>query len=285
MDYEEVVERLVKKASHVEVDTLDIMKTETKSLLNFDFAPMKDPSLFCHMLKQSDGPEKKLMEFKKGTTTLGFVFKHGILIAVDSRASMGSFVSDETVRKVIEINPFLLGTMAGGAADCQFWERYLGMMCRLYELRNHQRVSVAAASKMLSNICFQYRGYGLSMGVMIAGCDLDGKASLYMLDNDGTRIKGNLFSVGSGSTFAYGVLDTHYKYDLTVDEAVELGKRAIYHATHRDAGSGGFVRVYHVHTGGWTKVIEGMDVNKLHYEFAAQKGLAGDQDETKGQLC
>jgi hypothetical protein len=27
---------------------------------------------------------------------------------------------------VIEINPFLLGTMAGGAADCQFWQRNLG---------------------------------------------------------------------------------------------------------------------------------------------------------------
>jgi 20S proteasome subunit beta 5 len=31
---------------------------------------------------------------------------------------------------VIEINPFLLGTMAGGAADCMYWERYLGMRCR-----------------------------------------------------------------------------------------------------------------------------------------------------------
>ena len=26
--------------------------------------------------------------------------------------------------------------------------------------------------------------------------------------------------VGSGSTFAYGVLDTGYQYDLTVDEAI-----------------------------------------------------------------
>lgn len=32
-----------------------------------------------------------------------------------------------TVKKVIEINKFLLGTMAGGAADCAFWERNLGM--------------------------------------------------------------------------------------------------------------------------------------------------------------
>lgn len=50
-----------------------------------------------------------------------------------------------------------------------------------------------------------------------------------------------MFSVGSGSTYAYGVLDTGYRYDLSVEEARELGKRAIYHATHRDAYSGGSV--------------------------------------------
>ena len=32
---------------------------------------------------------------------------------------------------------------------------------------------------------------------------------------------------------------SYYRYDLTVEEAIELGKRAILHATHRDAYSGG----------------------------------------------
>lgn len=50
-----------------------------------------------------------------------------------------------------------------------------------------------------------------------------------------------MFSVGSGSTYAYGVLDSGYKYDLTPEEAYDLGTRAIYHATHRDAYSGGVV--------------------------------------------
>lgn len=34
--------------------------------------------------------------------------------------------ASQTVKKVIEINKYLLGTMAGGAADCQFWQRNLG---------------------------------------------------------------------------------------------------------------------------------------------------------------
>lgn len=42
--------------------------------------------------------------------------------------------ASQTVKKVIEINPYLLGTMAGGAADCSFWERVLAEQCR-YELK------------------------------------------------------------------------------------------------------------------------------------------------------
>jgi 20S proteasome subunit beta 5 len=116
---------------------------------------------------------------------------------VDSRATAGSYIgkvlmaaeifililhtASGTVKKVIEINPYLLGTMAGGAgvsscdlqvapgrltlcpADCQYWETYLGIQCRLHELRNRERISVAAASKYLSNLVYSYKGMGLSM--------------------------------------------------------------------------------------------------------------------------
>lgn len=64
---------------------------------------------------------------------------------------------------------------------------------------------------------------------------------LYYVDSDGTRLTNYMFSVGSGSTYAYGVLDSGYLWDLSVDEAIKLGRRAIYHATHRDAYSGGVV--------------------------------------------
>lgn len=48
-------------------------------------------------------------------------------------------------------------------ADCQYWETYLGIQVRLHELRNRERMSVAAASKYLSNLVYSYKGMGLSM--------------------------------------------------------------------------------------------------------------------------
>jgi 20S proteasome subunit beta 5 len=237
--------------------------------------PSSDKAPLYRSLSAYSNPLAPGMKYAHGTTTLGFVFNGGVLIAVDSRASMGSYIGSGTVKKVIEINDRLLGTMAGGAADCSYWERNLARQCRLHHLRNGERISVAAASKLLANKFYSYRGRGLSCGTMIAGWDVKGP-HLYYIDDDGTRLKGDRFSVGSGSTYAYGVLDTYYKKDLTRDEAVELGKRAIYHATHRDAYSGGTINVYLIEEGGWTKMFSD-DMNNLHYgQYAAerkQKGL------------
>uniref|UniRef100_A0A8D1E4Q2 Proteasome subunit beta n=1 Tax=Sus scrofa TaxID=9823 RepID=A0A8D1E4Q2_PIG len=187
-----------------------------------------------------DGERNVQIEMAHGTTTLAFKFQHGVIVAVDSRASAGSYIATLRVNKVIEINPYLLGTMSGCAADCQYWERLLAKECRLYYLRNGDRISVSAASKLLSNMMYQYRGMGLSMGSMICGWDKKGPG-LYYVDENGTRLSGNMFSTGSGNTYAYGVMDSGHRYDLSIEEAYDLGRRAIVHATHRDSYSGGVV--------------------------------------------
>lgn len=94
--------------------------------------------------------------------------------------------------------------------------------------------------------------------------------SIYYVDSDGTRLKGDLFCVGSGQTFAYGVLDSNYKWDLTVEEALYLGKRSILAAAHRDAYSGGSINLYHVTENGW--IYHGNhDVDKIFWEIKEQE--------------
>ena len=254
-------------------DSDEINETPSLSMdFTFPMAPVENPLNFLKNIKSLKGPERKIAEFKKGTTTLGFVFQGGVIIAVDSRASMGQFDSSEVVRKVIEINSRLLGTMAGGAADCLYWEENLARLVKLYELNYNEQLSVAAASKLFSNILYQYRGHGLSVGTMIAGTD-DKGVHLFYCDNDGNRLEGERFAVGSGGTYAYGILDSYYRHDLTLAEAVELGKRAISEATYLDSGSGGVVRVYHVHEKGWTKIVEAEDNSELIWKDRAEKNV------------
>ncbi|KAJ1954731.1 Proteasome subunit beta type-5 [Linderina pennispora] len=244
--------------------------------LQFELAGVDNPAAFTQKFTDVKSENDARIKIAHGTTTLAFKFKEGVMIATDSRATAGNVIASQSVKKVIEINPYLLGTMAGGAADCSFWERVLGMECRLYELRNKKRISVAAASKLLANLVYRYKGMGLSMGTMVAGWDEKGPG-LYYVDSEGQRVANDLFSVGSGSTFAYGVLDSKYRYDMSVDEAKDLARRAIYHATHRDAFSGGVVRMYWVNENGWISYpLE--DVGELYYQFHPEIQLTNAAD-------
>jgi len=234
----------------------------------FALPPGRPGEFLREVFMKEGGPEP--IKMLHGTTTLSFKFQGGIVVAVDSRSTMGSYIASQSVHKVLRINPYMLGTMAGGAADCSFWERELGRRTRLFELRNKERMSVSAASKVLANIMFFYRGRDLSIGSMICGYDKSGP-NIYYVDSDGTRLKGNKFCVGSGGTYAYGVLDEGYKWDLSVEEAFELGRRAIYHATHRDAYSGGTINVYHITEEGW-KYISATDSDELYWTKYGSKG-------------
>ncbi|KAJ3349311.1 Proteasome subunit beta type-8, partial [Kappamyces sp. JEL0680] len=229
-------------ASKIPFNPNSDLASTVNSIPSFDIPQMANPVEF---LKEHTTPgAQHYLKIEHGTTTLAFKFKHGVIIAVDSRATGGNYI-----------------------AAC--------LSLSLYELRNKERISVAAASKLLANMVYAYKGMGLSMvrfagaylqGTMVAGWDKQGPG-LFYVDSDGTRMTNHLFSVGSGSTYAYGVLDAGYKYDLTTEEAIDLGRRAIYHATFRDAYSGGVVNLYHVKERGW-EFISQDDVTELHYKYA-----------------
>ncbi|KAI5172739.1 20S proteasome subunit beta 5 [Nematocida sp. LUAm3] len=205
------------------------------------------------------------IEMHKGTTTAAFITKDGIVVAVDSRATSGAYIASQSVKKVIEVNPYLLGTMAGGAADCYYWERMMGKYATSYELRYGERISVRGAAMHLSSLLKQYKGRGLSLGSMICGWDMNGPGIFYV-DNEANCVDGSIFSVGSGSLFAYGILNQEYRYEMDKEDALELGRRAIYHAGHRDAASGGVVNLYFIDQSGWQK-IDTNDISDLYEKY------------------
>lgn len=76
--------------------------------MNFALPSVSDPAQFLHQLTDVDSSNAKAkLKLAHGTTTLAFRFKGGIIVAVDSRATAGSYIASGTVKKVIEINPFL----------------------------------------------------------------------------------------------------------------------------------------------------------------------------------
>ncbi|XP_043914035.1 proteasome subunit beta type-11-like [Protopterus annectens] len=230
-------------------------------------APGTDPASFLRQLDR--GPKGCSLELGHGTTTLAFKFKHGVIAAADTRSSCGNLVFCPASEKVIPIHKHLVGTTSGTSADCFVWKHILARECRLYELRNGQRLTVAGASKLLANMLYQYKGLDLCVASTLCGWDRTGP-SLYYVYSDGTRMAGDVFSVGSGSPYAYSILDSEYHYDMSVEEAYSLARRAVFHSTHRDAYSGGYVDLYHVRETGWIKVSR-EDIFPVYYQVMQAK--------------
>lgn len=84
--------------------------------LKFAMPPVPKPAAFLRAATDDYSNPNCPIKIAHGTTTLAFRFKGGIIVATDSRATAGNWIASQTVKKVIEINPMLLGTMAGGAA-------------------------------------------------------------------------------------------------------------------------------------------------------------------------
>uniref|UniRef100_A0A8C6VT27 Proteasome subunit beta n=1 Tax=Nothobranchius furzeri TaxID=105023 RepID=A0A8C6VT27_NOTFU len=185
-----------------------------------------------------------------GTTTLAFMFQGGVLAAADTRSSCSGLVACPASQKILPIHSHLVGTTSGTSADCMLWKRILARELRLYQLRHSRRLSTRGAAKLLSHMLHPFKGTELCVAATLCGWD---GGELFYVCSDGTRLEGMLFSVGSGSPYAYSILDQGVRWGLTVEEATSVAREAVYRATHRDAYSGNFVDVFHITSKGWTR--------------------------------
>uniref|UniRef100_A0A669B008 Proteasome subunit beta n=2 Tax=Oreochromis TaxID=8139 RepID=A0A669B008_ORENI len=188
-----------------------------------------------------------------GTTTLGFIFQGGVIAAADTRASAGGLVACPAVHKITPIHSHLVVTSSGSGADCMLWERILIREIRLYQLRHGHRLSIRATAKLLSSMLHPFKG--TEMCVALTLCGWDKQEGLIYVCSDGARLQGDVFSVGSGSPYAYGVLDRELRWSLSKGEAISLAREAVFRATHRDAYSGNNVDLFHITAQGWIIVV------------------------------
>lgn len=80
-------------------------------------------------------------------------------------------VHAHTHTQVIPITSHMVGTMAGGAADCTAMLRQLKEAVQVLSAAHGQRLSVAATAHFLANNLLSMRPAQLSIGTMIAGYD------------------------------------------------------------------------------------------------------------------
>jgi proteasome beta subunit len=194
---------------------------------------------------------------KTGTTTLGIVNADGVVLASEHRATMGNFIAHKEVQKVFKIDNNLGLTTAGLVGDAQVMARYLRAEVELYKLKRVSPMSVRSAATLTSNILRRGGGaYGYYyVGLIVGGYDREG-GHVYSLDAAGGSISDCYVSVGSGSPYAYGVLEDHFKKDISLDESINLAIRALNAAMKRDSASGDGMDIVTITKDGYVEVSQ-----------------------------
>jgi len=195
-----------------------------------------------------------------GTTTIGIGCKDGVILASERRATAGSFIASKTAVKVFKVDNNLAITMAGYVGDAQVVIRYLTAEVALYRLRRGNPIPVKSASTLLANILNGTRYYPYLAWMIVGGVDTTG-GHIISVDPGGGMLEDKFVSVGSGSTFAYGVLEEGYRADMSVTDGVDLALRGVTAALRRDSASGDGYIVHTITSKSYTE-LDTDDINK-----------------------
>lgn len=197
---------------------------------------------FCgHSYVRGFTLEEEKLEYLKGTTTVGLTCEDGVVLATDTRATAGYEIASKRAQKLYKVTDNIAATVAGGVGDTQSLIRTLRAEARIFHRREGTPIRVRAAAKLTSNIFQSARMFPYLAVLILAGVD-DSGPGLYLLSLDGSLIEESKVATGSGSPVAYGLLESEYREDFEIDEALALAVRALSSAIERDIATGNEIR-------------------------------------------
>ncbi|KAJ9586933.1 hypothetical protein L9F63_019477 [Diploptera punctata] len=178
---------------------------------------------------------------KTGTTIVGIIYKDGVILGADTRATEDTIVSDKNCAKIHYLAPNMYCCGAGTAADTEMTTQMIASQLELHRLNTGRVVPVVTANRMLKQMLFRYQGF-IGAALVLGGVDNTGP-HLYCIYPHGSTDKLPYTTMGSGSLAAMAVFESQWKPDMEEEEGKMLVRNAIAAGIFNDLGSGSNVDV------------------------------------------
>ncbi|XP_004522057.1 proteasome subunit beta type-7 [Ceratitis capitata] len=208
--------------------TMEQVRTVPKGGFNFDNCKRNE------MLLGSGFQQPKTV--KTGTTIAGIIFKDGVILGADTRATEGPIVSDKNCSKIHYLAKNMYCCGAGTAADTEMTTDLIASQLEMHRLNTGRQVPVVAANTLLKQFLFRYQGH-ISAALVLGGVDKTG-SYIYCIHPHGSTDKLPYATMGSGSLAAMSVFESRWKPDMTEEEGKLLVRDAIAAGVFNDLGSG-----------------------------------------------
>ncbi|KAI5185373.1 20S proteasome subunit beta 2 [Nematocida homosporus] len=173
---------------------------------------------------------------KTGTTIVGVKGKDYVVLAADTRSTNGPIVANKNCSKIHRIADNIFCCGAGTAADTRFTTKMAECSMYRYALKYDKVPLLSYCINILKRHLFRYQGY-VQAALIIGGVDETGPV-LCGIHPHGSIDNLPYTALGSGSYAAIGMLESQWKEDMSVDEAIALACSGIEAGIQNDLYSG-----------------------------------------------
>ncbi|MDP7282487.1 MAG: archaeal proteasome endopeptidase complex subunit alpha [Candidatus Undinarchaeales archaeon] len=170
---------------------------------------------------------------KKGTVSLGIVYKDGVLLAADKNVNEELMVAD-SVEKLFKIDEHVGAATSGLVADGRRIIDKARVIAQSHKITYDEPIAVDSITK---EICDYKQLHTQVAGVRPFGTALllagvDGSPKLFETDPSGSFWEYKATAIGENVEKVKELLQKGYKEEMGLEQAIELGLKALYKGTN-----------------------------------------------------
>jgi proteasome alpha subunit len=170
--------------------------------------------------------DSALEAVSRGSTTIGIKTPNFAMIASQIKPTHPLIEPSE---KIFPIDYHIGATGSGYIGDILQLIDTLRLESQKHRLTYETPIDVGSLAKHLSSFLHNYTTYAVrpqAASVIITGEDQTG-IQMYQVDPSGTFFRGSGFAIGQSSDIALDVITREYSKYMKLEQAVELGRKAI----------------------------------------------------------
>lgn len=170
---------------------------------------------------------------KRGTTAVGIKCSEGIVLLVDKRVN-SKLLEPSSIEKIFKIDNHIGVASSGLVGDARSLVDRARVESQVNRVSYDEQIDIEMLSKKLCDHMQTYTQFGgarpYGTALLIAGIS-DGQFRLFETDPSGTLLEYKATGIGIGRNAVMKVFEDEFRDDLTIDEAIVLGLKALHAAT------------------------------------------------------
>ena len=170
---------------------------------------------------------------KRGTTTVALKYKTGVVLIVDKRIT-SRLIEPGSIEKIFKIDGHIGCATSGLVADARALIDRARIDAQINEITYNEKIQVKTLVKRICDFKQTYTQYGgvrpFGTALLVAGVDETGPR-LFSTDPSGALMEYKASSEGAGRSGAMSFFESNYKEDLSMDEAIGMGIKALHKGT------------------------------------------------------